>query len=218
MALAFPLARANLADLLPIETVTWSLDEGQELSELGSGEVLAHDLRPRLWMAVCSTIAADIETIEGLRGRLNALDGATNAFYLHDPRRPFPATDPTGALLGAATVTIQSIEANRKELTLEGLPAGFVLPQGTMLSVTDGDPARTALLQLAAEVTATGGGVAGPVELRPHVRPWISADQAVTLIRPVAKVKLVPRSAAVDQVSSVLHRLRFSARQTLAAG
>jgi hypothetical protein len=40
----------------------------------------------------------------------------------------------------------------------------------------------------------------------------------VTLLYPVAKVKLVPRSLSVDQVTSVLHRLRFTARQTLAAG
>lgn len=217
MALALPLARSNLSDLLPIETVTWSLDEGQELSDIASGEILAADLRPRLWIAECSSIAADIDTIEALRGRVNVLDGAIQSFYLHDPRRPYPATDPTGTLLAGA-VTIESIEANRKELTLEGLPDNFVLPQGTMLSVTAGSPSRTALLQLAATVTADGDGVAGPVELRPHLRSWIAADQTVTLLKPVAKVKLVPGSVAVAQVTAVTHRLRFSARQTLAAG
>ena len=218
MALTYPLTRANLADLLPIETVEWSLGEDQELSNLGSGEVLAADLGPRLWSADCATTPADIDTIEALRARLNALDGAINSFYLFDPRRPNPATDPTGALLGSSTVTIQSIETNRKEMTLAGLPAGFVLPAGTLLSVTAGSPSRTALLQLVAAVTASSGGVAGPVEVRPHLRPWIASTQAVTLLKPVAKVKLVPRSTSVTQVSSVLHRLRFSARQTLAAG
>jgi hypothetical protein len=218
MVLSLPLSRQNLADLLPIETVTWSLGEDQELSGTGAGEQLAADLGPRLWSASCSTIAADIETIEGLRARFNTLDGAINAFYLFDPRRSYPATDPTGALLAGSTVTIQSIETNRKELTLAGLPAGFVLPQGTLLSVTAGAPARTALLQLAAPVTANGAGVAGPVELRPHLRPWIAPAQEVALLKPVAKVKLVPRSLAVDQVTSVTHRLRFSVIQTLAAG
>jgi hypothetical protein len=144
MALAMPLSRENLADLMLVETVTWSLGEDQELSGTGDGETLAADLGPRLWTAVCSTIAADIETIEALRARFNTLDGAIHSFYLHDPRRPFPATDPAGALLDGADVTIKSIESNRKELTLEGLPADFVLPQGTLLSVTAGDPPRTA--------------------------------------------------------------------------
>lgn len=217
MALTMPLSQENLADLMMVETVTWTLGEDQELSGTGDGETLAADLGPRLWSAECSTIAADIETIEALRGRFNALDGAIQSFYLHDPRRPYPATDPTGALLAGATVTIQSIEANRKELTLTGLPSGFELPQGTMLSVA-GPTSRTALLQLAAPVIANGGGVAGPVELRPHLRPWALAGQALTLLKPVAKVKLVPRSLSVVQVTSVTHRLRFSARQTLAAG
>ena len=218
MALSFPISRQNLADLLPIATVEWSLGEDQELSSLGSGELLAHDLGPRLWSAECATIEADIDTIEALRARLNALDGAVQSFYLFDPRRPNPATDPTGALLAAATVSIQSIETNRKELTLAGLPAGFVLPAGTMLSVTSGNPSRTALLQLVAGVAAGGDGVAGPVELRPHLRPWIASAQPVALLKPVAKVKLQPRSVSVSQTRSVLHRLRFSVRQTLAAG
>lgn len=216
--LTFPLARTDLADLLLLETVTWTLTESQELSDLGSGEILAADLGPRLWQAECSSIAADIETIEALRGRANALDGAIQSFYLHDPRRPYPATDPTGTLLAAATVTIEAIEANRSEVTLDGLPAGFVLPQGTLLSVTAGAPARTMLLQLAAAVMANGFGIAGPVELRPHLRPWVAAGQEVTLLKPVAKVKLLPRSLSVVQVTPVTHRLRFSARQTLAAG
>lgn len=218
MALSFPLSVQNLADLLPIATVEWTLGEDQELSGMGSGELLAHDLGPRLWSAECSTIEADIDTIEALRARLNALDGAMQSFYLFDPRRPNPATDPTGAALASATVTILSIETNRKELTLAGLPAGFVLPAGTVLSVSAGNPSRTALLQLVAGVTADGDGEAGPVELRPHLRPWIANAQAVTLLKPVAKVKLMPRSVAVTQTGSVMHRLRFSVRQTLAAG
>lgn len=218
MALAFPLSRVDLADHLLVETVTWNLGEDQELSSLGTGETLAADIGPRLWTAECSTIAADIDTIEGLRARFNALDGAIQSFYLYDPRRPNPATDPTGTLLAAAEVTIQSIEANRKELTLEGLPADFVLPQGTLLSVTAGAPSRTALLQLVSTVAADEEGIAGPVELRPHLRPWIAASQPVTLLKPVAKVKLLPRSLSVVQVTAVTHRLRFSARQTLAAG
>ncbi len=219
MALALPLSRANLSDLLQVATVDWTLSENQELSDLGGGETLAADLGPRLWLADCTSIEADIDTIEALRARANTLDGAIQSFYLHDARRPFPATDPTGTLLAAANVTISSIEVNRKELTFTGLPAGFVLPAGTLFSVTAGNPSRTALMQLAAAVTASGGaGVAGPVEVRPHLRPWIAATQTVTLLKPVAKVKLVPKSLSVAHVTGATYRLRLSARQTLAAG
>lgn len=217
-ALSFPLATQDLVDLMMVETVTWSLREDQEISGDGGGEWLAADLGPRLWEASVSSIEGDLETIEALRARFNVLDGAINSFCLYDPARPNPSTDPTGTLLASATVTISTIEDDRKQLTLTGLPAGFVLPIGTRFSVTAGDPSRTALEQLAASITANGAGVAGPVELRPHLRPWVVAGHPVQLLKPVAKVKIIPKSLSVVQLTSVTHRLRFSCRQTLSAG
>ena len=218
MALSFPLATADLVDLMMVDTVTRDLVDFQELSGLGGGETLARDLAPRLWQAECSTPALDADDIEALRSRFLTLDGAIQSFYLYDPRRPYPVTDPTGALLASSSVTISSIAANRKEITFAGLPADFHLPMNTRFSVTALDPSRTAYIQLAAAVTANGSGVAGPVEVRPHLRPWLVAGQPVTLRKPVVKVKLVPRSLAAVPVTRVTSRLRFSARQTLAAG
>lgn len=217
-ALTLPLGTQDLVDLMMVETITWTLAEYQELSGDGAGEWLAADLGPRLWEAACSSCEADLETIEALRARFHVLDGAINSFYLYDPARPNPATDPAGALLASASVTIGSIEDDRKRLTLIGLPAGFVLPISTRLSVTAGSPSRTAYLQLAASVTTNGAGVAGPVELRPHLRPWIVAGQPVKLLKPVAKVKIMPKSLSVVQLTPVTHRLRFTCRQTLSAG
>lgn len=218
MALTFPLARQDLVDLMLVESVAWRLTEDQELAGLGSGELIARDLGPRLWDAEVSTTEADVAGIEALRARFNTLDGAIQSFYLYDAYRPFPATDPTGALLAGHAVTIGAIQANRKELTLEGLPAGLALPIGTMLSVTAGAPSRTALLQMATSALAAGDGSTGGFEVRPHLRPWLAAGQTVTLIKPVAKVKLRPQSLAVVPVTKVTARLRFAARQTLAAG
>lgn len=216
--MSFPMAPADLVDRMMVETVQWSLLEFQETSGIGGGEFLAADLGPRLWEASVSTVAADLQTIEALRSRFNLLDGALQSFYLYDPARPNPATDAMGTLLAASNVTIGAIEANRKEVSFSGLPAGFVLPEGTWFSVTAGAPSRTFLGQIAADVTANGIGATAPVELRPHMRAWLAAGQAVRLLKPVAKVKIVPRSLSTSQVTSVTHRLRFTARQTLAAG
>lgn len=218
MPVTFPMATADLVDRMMVETVQWSLLEFQELSGTGGSEFIAADMAPRVWEAECSTVAADLETIEALRARFNLLDGAINSFYLYDPARPNPSTDPTGALLAGETVTIEAIEANRKELSLAGLPSGFTLTEGTRFSVTAGAPSRTFMGQLAATVTANVDGETAAVELRPHVRSWVATGQTVQLLKPVAKVKIVPRSLSVAQVTSVTHRLRFTARQTLAAG
>ena len=114
-------------------------------------------------------------------------------------------------------MTIASIESDRKRLSFAGLPADFTIPAGTRFSVTSGSPSRTYLGQLAADVTADDEGETDAVEVRPHLRPWLAAEQTVQLLKPVAKVKIVPNSLGVTQVTSVTHRLRFTARQTLAA-
>jgi hypothetical protein len=218
MAATFPLAAADLVDRMMVEAVEWQLVDNQELSGTGAGEWIAALLGPALWQADVSSVEADFETIERLRARFLLLDGAIQNFMLYDPARPGPATDPAGAALDGETVTIESIEANRKELSLAGLPADMALPEGTRLSVSAGSPARTFLGVLAADVAADSEGDAGPVEVRPHLRPWLAAGQTVTLWKPAAKVKLVTGSLKVTQVTSVTSRLRFSARQTLAAG
>lgn len=218
MAASWPIAADALIGTMLVETVDWNPDENQELSGTGGGEWIAAGLAPPLWSAVVSSVAVDTETIERLRARWLLLDGAMGSFYLYDPKRPGPSTDPDGTLLASATVTIDAIETNRKELSLAGLPADLVLPEGTRLSVTAGSPSRTWLGVLGADVEADGSGDAGPVEVRPHLRPWMAAGQTVTLWKPVAKCKLVPNSLRVTQVTSVTSRLRLEARQTLSAG
>ena len=216
--MTFPMAVADLCDLMMVQTVQWQLRDYQELSMTAGGEVIAADLAPPLWEADVSTVEADLETTERLRARFNLLNGAIQSFYLYDPARPNPSTDPMGALLAEAEVSIDTIEANRKEVSFAGLPAGFTLPEGTRFSVTAGAPARTFLGQLAAEISANGDGETGAVEFRPHMRSWVANGQAVQLLKPVAKVKILAGSLSVAQVTAVTHRLRFTARQTLAAG
>lgn len=218
MAASWPIPADDLIATMLVDTVDWNLEDNQELSGTGGGEWIAAGLAPPLWGAVISSVAADDESIERLRARWLLLDGAIGSFYLYDPKRPGPATDPAGTLLASATVTIDSVESNRKELSLAGLPADLVLPEGTRLSVTAGSPSRTFLGVLGAETQADGSGDAGPVEVRPHLRPWMAAGQTVTLWKPVAKCKLVPNSLRVTQVTSVTSRLRLEARQTLSAG
>ena len=218
MALTLPLATADLVDLLRIRDVAWNLMDQEEVSGLGSGEGLTADLGPKLWEGECTTVDIRTADLEKWKARFHILDGSNNAFYLYNPSVAYPETDPDGTALAGASVTVLAIEANRKEMSLAGLPAGFVVPWGAYASITGGSPSRTALVHLAADATADGTGETGNVEFRPHLRSWITAGMAVTLIKPVAKVKLVPRSLRSESVGQSTSRLRFTARQTLAAG
>jgi len=238
MALTFPLALPNLADLLPLESTPWNLAQYQEYSGLGTGEGLAHDLGPPLWEAECSTGPMYHDDAYAVQARLNALIGSVQTFMLHNPAKPGPRMDQNGTILAtgaggpsllldfinddafavasSSSPVIGSIAANRKEVTISGLPNGYVLSGGDFFQVNYG-AGRVALIQIVVSKTAVGG-VASMVEVTPHLRPGINAGSAITLIKPAAKVKLVPNTLRLENIGGLHSRLRFTARQTLAAG
>lgn len=218
MALTFPLALPDLVDLLGISSVSWNPVYQQEVSGLGTGEGLSHDLGPMLWEGDCQTGEFYHRDIEKWRARFLALDGSNQSFMLYNPAAKYPETDPKGAALAGATITIGSVGSNRKEIALSGLPAGFEVPWGAYVQITAGSPSRVALVLFLESKTATGLGNTSVIECRPHLRPWVSAGASVQLVKPAAKVKLVPNSLRVETVGALTSRLRFTARQTLAAG
>ena len=216
MALTFPLSLPNLADLLPLESASWNLAQQQELSGLGSGEGIAHDLGPPLWEAEVSTGLMEHDDAYAALARLNSLAGSVNTFYLHNPAKPGPRMDVNGITLGAATPTISAISTDRRSLAITGLPDNYVLSVGDFLAIDYGT-GRRALLQAVEAKTASSGGVTTQFEVTPHLRSGITTTLAVTLIKPAAKVKLVPNSLRLDTSGALQSRIRFTARQTLAA-
>jgi hypothetical protein len=217
VTLSLPLALADLADLLPVAAVAWNEARQDAVSALGSGEWLTHELGPPLHEAEVRTARMPHARAEQLRARLRALDGGAH-FYLSNPTMLFPQADPGGAILSSASVVIASIHANRKALTLSGLPAGYVITMGDHMHIDYGTPSRRALLQAAEGATANGSGVTPEFEVRPHLRPGTTTGLAITLKKPAAKVKIVPGSVRIETVTTLLSQLRFAARQTLAAG
>jgi hypothetical protein len=217
VTLSFPLALADLADLLPVAAVAWNELRQDAVSALGSGEWLTHELAPPLHEAEVRTARMPHTRAEQLRARLRALDGGAH-FYLSNPTMLYPQADPGGAILGSASVVITSINANRRALTLSGLPAGYVITLGDYLHVDYGTPSRRALLQATEGATANGSGVTAEFEVRPQLRAGITAGLTVVLKKPAAKVKIVPGSVRIETVTTLLSQVRFTARQTLAAG
>lgn len=216
MALTFPLSLPFLADLLPIESAPWNLVRQQEFSSLGTGEGLAHDLGPPLWEAEVSTGPMPHDDAYAVQARLNALTGSLQQFYLHNPAKPGPRYDPAGIILGSAAPALSFIGANRKIVRINSLPAGYRIALGDFFAVDYG-AGRRGLIQAAEDTTASSGGVAAEFEVSPHLRPGITTGLAVQLIKPAAKVKLVPNTLRLENVGALHSRVRFTARQTLAA-
>jgi hypothetical protein len=218
MAITVPLALASLADLLPVERVEWNPLYQEEMSSIGSGEFLTADAAPVLWEAVVSLTRVHLDQGEQIAARFRALDGSKQHFYLYNPAMRFPQSDPDGTTLGASSVSINAINANRKAVRLTGLPVGYVITLADYMQVNYGSPSRTALLQAMEGATADGSGLTPEFEVRPHLRAGITTTLAVILKNPAAKVKLLPNSLRTVASDGVFIRQQFTARQTLAAG
>lgn len=217
MSLSFPLSLASLADLLHLESAPWNLARNDTYSTLGSGEFIVSELAPPLWEAECRSVPLTHAAAEQIAAVLRALDGSSQAFYLYNPKMRYPQADPDGTTLGSSSVVVNTINANRKALTISGLPAAYVITVGDYLQIDYASSARRALLQVVETVTANGSGVTPEFEVRPHIRSGITTTLAVVLKNPSAKVKIVPDTLRVEERDAVFSSVRFTVRQTLAA-
>lgn len=218
MALTLPLSLADFFDTLKVRSAPFLLVSQQEYSGLGTGDGIAHDLGPMLWEAPVQSAPMPLAEAQAMLARIDALDGAINAFYAYNPSKAYPAADPDGSKLGASTPTIHTIAANRKEMRVTGLPAGYVLSAGDMLAVDYGSPSRRSLVRLVTGATASSGGLTPLFEVRPHLRAGITTTLPVMLRKPSMKCKILPGSFSTAHDLMVTGTLSFTMRQTLAAG
>ena len=161
----------------------------------GAGEVLVADLGPKLWKGDVTLDKMRHEDAAEIQALIEALDGSINTFNLYDPRKKYPRADPRGVLLGSATPVISAVLSSNKEFSISGLPAGYVLSAGDFSAFNYGsNPLRRAFHRIVNTVVANASGVASSIEVRPHFRPGIVTGLQVTLIKPSARVKIVPES------------------------
>lgn len=218
MALTYPLALATFVDTLLCQRVTCDLPELVEQSRTAAGEQLTADMGERLW-----TGRIDLAKMKRTEiGRPEALiqvvkQGKT--FQCYDRRRMYPLLDPTGSILGAASVTILALGGDPRELSLAGLPAGYTLSAGDYLSFSY-TPIATALQAfhkvVDTTVVANGSGQTPLFEVVPPIRPGAVAGAAVTLKKPFCKAVMVAGSASPSDGRSTLYEgLGFDWVQTL---
>lgn len=193
--MADPLSLADFADKLPIQSIEWQLHRWDEFSGLGSGDVLAAQLAPPRWGAKVQLAPMNYARAAEVQALIEALDGALGNFYLYAPQKTHPQDDPTGSKLGSASPKINTLPADNQSMTLKDLPAGYKLTVGDFLSYSYGsDPVRRALLRVCSTVTADAGGFTPSFKVRPHIPTGTTVNVNVTLIKPAAKVFIVPGS------------------------
>ncbi len=139
------------------------------------------------------------------------LENGLKTFWGYPMSRCYPILYPNGSWpTGGAfngTATLASINANRKAISLSGLPAGFVLSVGDYVSIA-GD-----LHQVMEPATANGSGVTGEFEVRPHLWPAAAVADPVSVKQPACLMAIVPGSLSSDAQMAGWGSVSFSAME-----
>ncbi|PWE29962.1 hypothetical protein DDZ14_16095 [Maritimibacter sp. 55A14] len=217
-ALAYPLSLAEFMDRLLISSAPFDLPEQVEIAGTAGGEILKSEIAARLWTGSVRLGRMTAEEARPIRARINLLRSAGASFLAYDPKRAFPAGDPGGTILGAATPVIDTLDADARLIALGGLPVGYVLAAGDMLSFQYGtNPVRYALHEVVEDsATADGTGVTPLFEVRPAIRPGAVTGTAVALTWAHCKATLVPGEIEVGTTRrTITEGVAFRFIQTL---
>lgn len=219
MALTFPLAVADFFGDLASKVQSFEFDLGEALAteETGAGEILMADVGIRLWRLNCSMRPMRYAEAEQFKAKFDVLRYPARSLIAHAMPITYPQSDPDGSILGAAAVVLNTVNGNNRELRLSGLPAGYVITPGDVLSWQYGsNPIRYAFHRVVVGATADGAGLSGLIEVTPFVRPGYSLGTAVKLIKAEMKGIYVPGSLATGtNQGGWVQGIKFSFQQTL---
>lgn len=199
----------NLLADFPGWTVSFDLMYRQEQSRTAGGRTVVKDLGSPLWQLKAQSKQLRPNTLDYWRARLAALENGLQTFYGYPLSRTYPIAYPNGswptggAFSGSAVLA--TINANRKAVTLSGLPAAFALSVGDYVSIA-GD-----LHQVMEAATASAGGLTPEFEVRPHIWPSVTAGAAAAVYRPSCIMSIVPGSVASDSDLTGWGSLSFQA-------
>jgi hypothetical protein len=216
MSLADPLALASFADLIRQSDVEFELSWSQQRAATAGGETLYADRAPGLWHARIMTPPMAHADAQSIKALINSRAGGLKTILLNDRRLPYPSSDPTGSLFGAATPVVGVI-TDRLHVAFTGFPNSYSIPRGTYFQVIF-DTSRYYLGQFAEAKTAhVSTGAVTTVEIIPALPASVDPGDAVTVLKPSGKFRIVPNSLFPSMVETNFQRLTFAAEQTYTA-
>lgn len=171
------------------------------------GQGVSVELGPARWRGEWQTNTLSEVDFNAFRSWLSSLRGAGRSFFGQDRLHRFPTNYAAGfgglvragtATAFDGTATTWSIDASRAALTLNGLPAGFVLVPGDYVGFS-WSTNRRALVRVLEAATASGTGVA-TFDVEPTVPLVVPGGAVATLADPTCVMRLEPGStdAAAD--------------------
>lgn len=173
-----------------------------------------------LWEAEYNLGGMSQATADDIRAFKDALRGPQRLFYGRDQKRPFPRAYPNGfaglnraggGSFSGGTASSWSVNIARDVLTLNGLPANFVLNKGDYIGFTwtTGGQQRRHLVRTVEALNANGSGVAA-ITVEPAVHPVVPSEATATLSTPTCLMRLRPetRLGPVDLIGAVSGSLK----------
>lgn len=210
MTLTSPYSLEYFADQLPIASVIFDIKRNDELAGNGGSDVIAIEMADPLWMATVTLARTTFDAGKQVAAKIRALRGPMKPLWLYDPQSKYPQSDPDGSILGASTVTVAAVGSGFASISLQGLPAGYVLTLSDKMQIAYGSsPVRYAFLEVSETKTANGSGVSGLFEVFPNVPAGMAVGDAVTLIKPALRCVIMP-----DTHSPGTNGLKFNEGQT----
>lgn len=192
MSVSYPL---DFFDDFPIKTVKFDLRYRQVLSRDGNNQFFGADLAYPLWTGSFVSAAMKESDCVDLQAVLNSLKGVIEVFLAWDTRREYPKRYPTGAFTDSGTV--KEIGVDGLGLSLENLPAGFVISRGDRFDMIFGG--KRYLLEAAESVTADGSGITALFDTNPPPPYGLEVAQDVEFKKPCCKMQVEPGSVSYNE-------------------
>lgn len=217
MALTFPLALNDFFQNLNVRQTTPDLSIGTLSSQTAGGAVIIDSVAERLWRFDVQLASVAKSEGQAMRAKLRLLQEPGASFLVYAKESPHPAADPGGALLAGFAPVLAGIASNNREISLAGLPGGYVISDGDFLGFQYGaNPTRYAYHQVVVGAVASPGGAVTLSDVIPHIRPGAVLGAAVSLSKPVFKAVIVPKSVTPGASHSRhVDGVNFSLTQTL---
>lgn len=218
MAITFPLSLSDFFDGLRLTQMDFDLGEAlQHSGQTGNGEILPASAGTRLWEGAVHVAPETARQLDKVINKIDLLRDANGSFMIGDDTHTTLENDPDGVVAQANTVTVQSVSANLKELSIQGMPGGFQLEDGDQFSIDHGD-GTFSYYRIAAPV-AFDAGFTPPrasIELRPHLSIKVAAGMSVALYKPALKANYLPQSySGGTRKPNIADGVSFRWRQTL---
>jgi hypothetical protein len=205
------LTLAQLADLLPIESVTWRDRRNDKMSGSGDSRYWQVEMADPLWEADIVAGLRDTSEIKALAARIRWLRGVQHEFWLFDPISMYPQMDPTGSIIGSNNVQVNSIGGDNASISLKGLTAGYQIKAGDKGQITYSST-KNFFFEFSFDVTANGSGVTAVVAIYPNCPVGLAVNNVINLKKPACKMIIKPGTFDPGTAQNIMTQgMRFTA-------